>query len=190
MKQSYDHLEQLLLHKRFDELTELEQSQVGLDEQAYAQQRRILLRSKAVLQKNTPPPIDHLAALQAHYQQHHPPKRLWQQSVPIYQVALLVLGVVVLLLWRWPEPVAVEKIIYVPQVDTVWQVEEKIVVQEKILYQTKIRKVVERDTVYLPMIDRDQFYKPKEKPTIFAAQPKSKSMKEMQGLLDFVGMEE
>ena len=192
MSPSYTAIEQLLLQKRFEELTEAERTQVGLDAVAYAQQRHILQRSQAVLHKKPPPPMNRLATLQAHYDRQHATAPLWRKPLPLYQVGLLLLGLLALAFWYWPTPVVQEKIVYLPMVDTVLQVQEKVVVQEKIVYQTQVQtvRVVERDTIYVPQIDRDQFYQDKAAPTIFAKQSKSKSMKEMQGLLDFVGVNE
>lgn len=194
MKASYTALEQLLLHKRFDELTAQKRAQVGLDKRAYAQQRRILLDSKTLLQQ-APPLVDGLAALQAQYQQHHPVVPFWQRPLPLYQGALLALGVALLVYWclPMPPPVVQEKVVYQTQVDTVVRIQEKIVVQENVVYRTNTVRIVERDTVYLPLIDRNLFYQeaPEKKAApILATQPKSKSMKDMQGLLDFVGVGE
>lgn len=192
MKASYTVREQLLLHKRFDQLTTEEQAQVDLDAVTYTQQRRILLQSKALLHP-IPPPVDGLAALQAHYQQHYPSVvPFWQRSLPLYQVGLLALGLITLVYWcrPTPPPIVQEKIVYQTQVDTILKVQEKIVVQKKIVYQTQTVRVIERDTVYLPIVDRQKFYQEKKPATILATQPQSKSMKDMQGLLDFVGVAE
>ncbi len=193
MNNNYEQIEQLMLLKDFDELNFQEKAfiQDSMSPEAYQQQRSILIESKRVLAQKTPLKGTQLSSLQAHFEATHRNKAAWQsRKIPIYQ-ALLFAALVGFIVWCW-RPVQIEtsvqkEIVYLPKVDTIFQ--EKLVIEEKVVYKTKFVEVplVLRDTVYIPSIDKEQFYQEKENPTIFAKQiPKGKTMKDMGDLMNFV----
>lgn len=188
MSYTYQDLEQLLLHKDVHELTVQEQKLVeqftSLED--YELQRNILLKSQELGTQKPIPPANNLAALQTHFkaQQRASRTNVWAQPIPAYQ-ALLLACLVGCIIW-WTQPIQVEiqqEVVYVPKTDTILQ--EKIVVQEKIVYQTIQLPAPPADTIYVPVVDKKQFYQEKEQ--IFANESsKSKSMKEMGRLMDFL----
>lgn len=192
MKYSYEQIEALLLRKDFEELSAQERLGVGLSATAYAQQQRVLLASQQVLEQQPPPPKPMLEELTKQLQM-AAPAPWWKQPIPAYQVVLLGLLLLGVVIYYWPQPspipVVEEKIVYVNQVDTVYQ--EQVRIEEKIVYRTKEVVVIQQDTIYLmpPTTpeEREQFYQEKEPAnTIFAKESKSKSMKEMPELMGFV----
>ena len=197
MKYTYEQIEALLEQKSFEELSVEERAGVQLSATEYAQQQQVLEASKQVLLQRPIPPANALPQLSAQFKQKHQRPAFWKRPIPAYQVAFLLLLITGLFL-SWPPkevtPTIKEKLVYVTQLDTI--VQERIQIEEKVVYQEKKIVVIQRDTLYLlpPTTEeeRKQFYQgegaPKEKQqeTIFAKQPKSKSMKEMNGLMDFV----
>lgn len=193
MSNHYEQIEQLMLLKDFEALSIQEQDfiQDWMSPEAYQQQRAILVESKQLLAQKAPLKGAHLSTLQAHFKATHSNKIHWtSRSIPIYQ-AILLAALVGIIIW-YCRPVELEtsiqkEIVYVPKVDTVFQ--EQLVEKERIIYKTKTIRVpvLEIDTVYVPIIDKEQFYQEKERPTIFAKQnSKGKTMKEMGDLMNFV----
>ncbi|BDS15121.1 hypothetical protein [Aureispira anguillae] len=195
MKYNYETLEDLLLHKNFEELNPQEQQFVQqlMSIEMYQQQRAVLLNSKRIFaEPSSFPPNNNLSALQAQFKAQH--QRRWMsylgQPIAAYQAAILAIlvGIGVYCLRPITVNTTIQKeIVYVPQVDTV--VQEKIILQEKVIYKTKTIQLPAPppDTVYVPILDKNQFYQNKEDRQIFAKEnAKSKSMKEMGALMDFV----
>lgn len=197
MKYTYEQIEALLEQKNFEELSAEERAGVQLSATAYAHQQQVLQASRQVLLQRPVPPINALPELSKQFKKKHKQLVFWKRPIPVYQVALLAALITILLVY-WPKeeaaPLIKEKIVYVHQVDTV--IQERMRVEEKIIYQKQKVLMIQRDTLYLlpSSIEekRQQFYQNKEKQeeTIFAKESKGKSMKEMDGLMDFVvGME-
>lgn len=193
MSNQYEQIEQLMLRKDFEALNSQEKAFIQdlMSPEAYQQQRNLLITSKRVLAQKPPLEKANLQQLQARFKAKHTDKVSWNSiNIPIYQAVLLA-ALVGLVVWFW-RPVSIEtrlqkEIVYLPKVDTVFQ--EKLVEKETIIYKTKTIPVpvLQIDTVYIPTIDKEQFYKEKNSPTIFAKQnSKGKTMKEMGDLMDFV----
>lgn len=193
MSNNYEQIEQLMLLKDFEALNFQEKAFIQdlMSPEAYQQQRTILMTSKRVLAQKPPLEKANLQQLQARFKAKHTNKVSWNSiNIPIYQAVLLA-ALVGLVVWFW-RPVSVEtrlqkEIVYFPKVDTVFQ--EKLVEKETIIYKTKTIRVpvLQVDTVYIPTIDKEQFYKEKNSPTIFAKQnSKGKTMKDMGDLMNFV----
>lgn len=193
MSNNYEQIEQLMLLKDFEALNFQEKAFIQdlMSPEAYQQQRTILMTSKRVLAQKPPLEKANLQPLQARFKAKHTNKVSWNSiNIPIYQAVLLA-ALVGLVVWFW-RPVSVEtrlqkEIVYLPKVDTVFQ--EKLVEKETIIYKTKTIRVpvLQIDTVYIPTIDKEQFYKEKNSPTIFAKQnSKGKTMKDMGDLMNFV----
>lgn len=193
MANHYEKIEKLMLLKDFEALNfqEKEFIQTWMSPEVYQQQRIVLVESKHILAQKPSLKENQLSSLQAHFKATHNKSVGWQSpKIPIYQAVLFatLLGFVV---WWWC-PVQVKtsiqkEIVYVPKVDTIYM--ERIIQTEKIVYKTKTLNVpvLQIDTVYIPTIDKKQFYQEKENTTIFAKQnPKGKTMKDMSDLMHFV----
>jgi len=191
MSQDYEQLEQLLLHKDFEQLSPQEQIwvQKRLSKAAYRHQRHLLLQSQQWLQTTAPKSSSQLAALQAKLQQQHQKSFVdyIQTPIALYQAAL-VAALVGVIIW-WCRPIAIQtiteppQVIYKTQIDTI--VQEKIVVKEKIIYKTKtISLPVKVDTVYLDFADQPSYYQ--DKTTTAPTKSTGKSLKETRQLMDFV----
>jgi len=192
MNNNYEQIEALMLLKDFDELSFKEQAfiQSSMSSEVYQQQRNILIESKLILSKKVPLKGTPLNNLQAHFVATHK-NYSWQSTrIPIYQ-ALLLAAFFGFIVW-WCHPIKTEthikkEIIYLPKIDTITQ--EKLIIKEKVIYKTKLIEVPIKliDTIYIPTIDKEQFYQEKEGPTIFAKQnPKGKTIKDVEGLMHFV----
>ena len=193
MSNNYEQIEQLMLLKDFEALSLQEKAfiQDWMSPEDYQQQRKILIESKRILSQKAPLVNANLQQLQAHFKATHKNKsNLASTNIPIYQ-ALLLATLVGIFVWCW-RPVSVQtriqkEIVYLPKVDTVFQ--ERWIEKEKVVYKTKKIQipVLQIDTIYIPNIDKEQFYQEKENNTIFAKQSqKGKSMKDMGNLMDFV----
>jgi hypothetical protein len=193
MNKNYEQIEQLMLLKDFDALSlkEREFVQDLMSPEAYQQQRTVLVESKRILSQKAPLKGAHLSSLQAHFKATHTNNSSWKsRKIPIYQ-AVLFATLVGFVIW-WCRPVQItttvqKEIVYLPKVDTIFR--EKVVEKETVIYKTKIVQVsvLQIDTLYIPTIDKEQFYQEKENTTIFAQQnPKGKTMKDMGDLMHFV----
>jgi len=191
MSNNYEQIEQLMLLKDFEALNlqERELIQDLMSPEAYQQQRTVLIESKRILAQKAPLKGAHLSNLQAHFKATHKNSPSWKsEKIPIYQ-AVLFATLVGFVVWCW-RPVLREtsiqkEIVYLPKVDTIFQ--ERWIEKEKIVYKTKTVRVLQIDTVYIPRIDKEQFYQEKDSPSIFAKQnPKGKTMKDMGDLMHFV----
>jgi hypothetical protein len=193
MSKNYEQIEQLMLLKDFEALTLRERVfiQDSMSPETYQQQRTILIESKEILTQKTPLKGGDLSTLQAHFKATQANKVRWKsRTIPIYQ-AILLAALVGFIVWWW-HPVTVEtsiqkEMVYIPKVDTIFQ--EKLVEKETIIYKTRTKRVplLQIDTVYIPVIDKEQFYQDKGSPTIFAKQnSKGKTMKDIEDLMHFV----
>jgi hypothetical protein len=193
MSNNYEKIEQLMLLKDFEALNfqEREFIQDLMSPEAYQQQRTVLIESKRILSQKTPLKGANLSSLQTHFKTTHSISSSWKLGkIPIYQ-AVLFATLVGFVVWCW-RPVLIEtkvqkEVVYIPKVDTVFQ--ETFIEKEKVVYKTKTIRVpvLQIDTVYVPIIDKEQFYQEKDSPTIFAKQnPKGKTMKDMGDLMHFV----
>lgn len=193
MSKQYEQIEQLMLLKDFEALNFQEKAfiQELMSPEAYQQQRTVLIESKRLLAQKAPLEKTNLQQLQTLFKEKHADKASWRSmNIPIYQAVLLA-ALVGFIVWFW-RPVSIEtrlqkEIVYLPKVDTIFQ--EKLVEKERIIYKTKTIQVpvLQIDTVYIPTIDKEQFYKEKNSPTIFAKQSsKGKTMKDMGDLMNFV----
>lgn len=191
MSNNYEQIEQLMLLKNFEALNlqERELIQGLMSPEAYQQQRAILVESKHILAQKAPLKGAHLSNLQDHFKATHKNSSSWKsKKIPIYQ-AVLFATLVGFVVWCW-RPVLIEtniqkEMVYLPKVDTIFQ--ERLIEKEKIVYKTKTVRVLQIDTVYIPRIDKEQFYQEKDSPSIFAKQnSKGKTMKDMGDLMHFV----
>lgn len=196
MKYNYEQLEALMLHSDFKNLSPQEQKTVlvVMSAQEYQAQRNILLESKQIFAQTPPPPSTNLGKLQAQFKAKHAVSwsSYFKHTIPTYQ-AVLYTVLVGSLVWSFRptkiqyQPQIQEKVVYVTQTDTI--IQEKIVLKKQVIYKTNTIELPAPppDTVFVPVIDKQQFYKEKEDAQIFAKRkPKGKSIKEIGRLMDFV----
>jgi len=189
----YDQIEQLMLIKDFEALNFQERKfiQDKISPDTYQQQRTILINSKQILSQKPPLPEAKLNDLQAYFKATHSNiSSSRSATMPIYQAVLWATFIGFVIWWYRPTRIETKiqkEIIYLPIVDTIFQ--EKLVEKKTTIYKTKIVHVpvLQIDTVYIPTIDKEQFYQEKESPIIFAQNtPKGKTMKDMEDLMHFV----
>jgi hypothetical protein len=193
MSENYHKLEKMLLQKDFEELSTEQQSWVEgiMTIPEYTAERKTLLGSKEILKERGPVPSGNLSSLQEKLKAKHQFSygELLLRPIVLYKSVLLAATVGMIVWFLRPEKTRIEirteiKEVLVTITDTITK--EKIIYKDRIRYKTKTITVpvAKTDTIYMPFANQEIFYQEKENRTINKKQ--SKTMKEMEGLLDFI----